>query len=521
MAWQNFQNFQHGRLYQESTNPRKFCVNTVCGVDLHYESEKDSLVYDAPVDFRREYRNNLQMDGWRAVQGGWHYALGVDKLTTMFDPAAVNSSIENDGIVGFGGRQGQNWFKFRLEKVGKVHWPTRSYEDIGGNPTYERGNLSREDHHIVLPTLQETIHHATKATWSNLWSTPGGGQVDAIWGATSNDLKEWIRLNQAGRSWLEANHTPASPTDTYLSWLFRVDLTDIPKRRVDGVLKSLDEDFEGDTELLDAENRLLAFLPLDYVYVDLGGGQIVKEPLRKRFWQDAQGRHWLAVGLRWDKFQDLPVGDLWFDPTITPDVAASADDGFEQASNVNYSLPVLKIESDDASIQAFWGFARFQCTGPAAGDTVDEFYAEIYIYSTTDDINCDIHCEDVSSAADLSTTNDIDGRTRTSASTAMVSDGVGTGWLGSAYSAQGAAAEVIGSGGPWGGSGSYLGVIWAPNTDVDKECWARSYDYDVHQYAPKATLEYTAAGAGGGLYMVKRNLNGLGAGGPFFNNPLG
>jgi len=76
---------------------------------LHYESIPDSGIFDAEIDATPERVNNAQLDGWRVTVNSWHYAVGKpgDKTT--------------DGWVGFGGRQGTHWLKFRLARVGYLH----------------------------------------------------------------------------------------------------------------------------------------------------------------------------------------------------------------------------------------------------------------------------------------------------------------------------------------------------------------------------------------------------------------
>src|SRR5690606_33510056 len=96
------------------------------------------------------------------------------------------------------------------------------------------------------------------------------------------------------------------------------------------VLPGADDDFSAaatTNELRTALEELIAFLPIDYAYVDTG--KLVKPQvrLRKRFWKDADGNHYMAVGAPVTELNALPAGDLIFDPTINTDIQASADDG--------------------------------------------------------------------------------------------------------------------------------------------------------------------------------------------------
>jgi len=99
VAWQQHRNLKHGRLYRDSENPQRFAFDTLCGASIHYESEIDSGNYDAEVDFTPNRVTNAQLDGWTVTQAGWHYALGIP---------GEGELAGLDGVVGFGGRKGQN-----------------------------------------------------------------------------------------------------------------------------------------------------------------------------------------------------------------------------------------------------------------------------------------------------------------------------------------------------------------------------------------------------------------------------
>ena len=98
---------QRNKTWQDSENPERFSLDATLAA-LHYESSIDSGVFDAAIDATPARVVNAQFDGWHITENGWHYALGQD---------LANHGTQ-DGWVGFGGRQGQNWFKFRLARVG-------------------------------------------------------------------------------------------------------------------------------------------------------------------------------------------------------------------------------------------------------------------------------------------------------------------------------------------------------------------------------------------------------------------
>lgn len=284
---------------------------------LHYEQVIDSGVYDTEVNLTPQRINNSSFDGWRTQVADWHYSLG--------QPAG-----KADGWVGFGGRQGQHWFGFRLLRVGYLHWPSRSWDDIGGAPTYNRVNLTNTPKTVEVGPNNQPVTIQSNVEWRNIWTTPGGGELFVHWKVNGERLKEYITINEVARSWIAANHPPSTTlSETFFGFVFQLDWSDIPRIYRAGLLKGVSEDFADDgepIELRDALDRLLAFMPLDYLVV--GEQQI---PLRKRFYQDGTNSY-LLVGVRCDELVGLPVGDLVFDPSISQEaVGESADDAWQDS----------------------------------------------------------------------------------------------------------------------------------------------------------------------------------------------
>lgn len=323
MAWNEVTALrrQRSRTYQDDSDPTKRALDCTMAA-LHYPSVLDSGVCDAELDMTPVRVDNAQLDGWRVTQNSWHYALGHP------------SDKPNDGWVGFGGRQGAHWFKFRLLRVGYMHWPTRAWDDIGGVPNYDRGNLTRTTSVVGLATVNDTVNVGTTATWADLWSTPGGGNITASWRASGTGLKELITLNQAGREWIAANRPPATPlAETYFGFVFQLDWSDIPKVVRNGIQQNVDGDFADDGEdiqLTDGLDRLLAFMPLNDVIVPSGlkGTPDTRQSLRKRFYSTG-GNHYVLVGVRCDLLNGMPAGDLVFDPTVNEQVSSTNQDGHE------------------------------------------------------------------------------------------------------------------------------------------------------------------------------------------------
>ena len=295
-----------GKVYKDGTK-RAFFSD---GAPLHYEGTIDSGVYDSNLDMTPVRTINAQLDGWLVEYGGYHYALGQpgDKST--------------DGWVGFGGRKGQNWISYRLARIGYMHYPTRAWDDISSTPDYDRANLSQEVREVTVKPTDDIVKSSSRAVWSNIWTTPGGGVISAEWIVFGDRLKENIIINQEARDWVVANHPPITPaSETYFGFVFQIDASDIPKWVKNDIVQDINGDFDdsdGEIEIRDDIDRLLGFMPISDVVVDLESKPVDvstrKAVLRKRIWQDG-GNHYLLVGCRVDTLNQLDAGDLKFDPT--------------------------------------------------------------------------------------------------------------------------------------------------------------------------------------------------------------
>jgi len=320
MPWSELRakRLQRSRTYRDDAEPLHHHL-TCTITPLHYEAVLDSGVYDTELDCTPQRVDNAQLDGWRVTSNGWHYALG--------QPAG-----KADGWVGFGGRQGAHWFQFRLLRVGYLHWPTRTWDDIGGLPDYNRNNLSTETEIITVGPNNDIVKVVSRYDWNVIWSTPGGGSLDVHWRCGGDGVKELITINQAGREWVAANRPPTTPlTETWFGFVFQLDWSDVPKRVRDGVEKSVGEDYADDGEALelrDALGRLLGLMPVSKVEARGVKGVFDRVTLRKRFYEEA-GNHYLLIGVRCDTLNGMVVGDLVFDPTVNEQVAATTGDGEE------------------------------------------------------------------------------------------------------------------------------------------------------------------------------------------------
>ena len=358
------------KTFQDTLDPKKRSLWATMAA-LHYESVLGSGNADTEIDATPSKVVNAAFDGWRVTANTFHYALGKD----------LANHGDQDGWVGFGGRQGSHWFKFRLARLGYLHWPTRAWSDLGGAPTYSRSNLSLETEAVVLGS---TVLNATsKATWADIWNTPGGGALDISWRIDGDRLHEKVTINEEARDWIEANAAPTTPAnETFFGFVFQVDWSDIPKAYLGQVLQNIDDEIDDDLDeisLKDADDELLAFLPWSFAYVGDGtpNGREQKT-LRKRFWKDGDGNHYMLLGVRVDQYAQLPAGDIVFDPDVNPQIAADTDDGVVSGNPCVSWLP-----SNGFNMAGDWSgsdrSAWMRFTGLTIVGTVTTAYLDCYL----------------------------------------------------------------------------------------------------------------------------------------------
>lgn len=403
---------QRGKLWQDVADPTKFSVDATLAA-IHYEEIIDSGIFNTPVDVTPVRIDDPNFDGWRVTESGWHYALGKD----------LANHGDQDGWVGFGGRKGQHWFKFRLARVGYLHWPTRAWDDIGGAPDYDRANLSQQTEEIEFATDGSMQPIGNVAVWDNIWQTPTGGNLSVSWRVGGDRLKEEITINQSGREWIATNRPPATPlSETYFGFVFQLDWSDIPEVYRQGLLQDIEEDFADDDqpiELKDALGRALAFIPVSKVLVPNEEPDLeVYQPLRKRFYKDTDGKYYLLLGVRADVLNSMPAGDLIFDPTIDDQVALDVDDAYTQWGTLYPSYDYLKVnEAGVTTMFSGWVFRDVALPGDAIVATA---YITLRQYSSLDDVSWDIHGEENRTPQDIETGTLIDSRTRTTEKTPWV-----------------------------------------------------------------------------------------------------
>ena len=467
----------NSKTYEVAPNTFKFVAGLV---PLHFGAASDS------VDFTPQ-ATTTPLDGWKVDQADYTYSLG--------------GKSGQDGWFGFGGLQGQNTIFFRLARMGYMHWPTRAFDNLSGAPTYDRVDLSNNVE--SFDTGEELLPIGLKASWGNVWNTPGGGEVSIDVNANGERLKLDVILNSAARDYISANLPPSTfVPDTFFGMVFQLDLDDIPKIVQDNIEIPNDaNDLNGlPFELRDAIDEALAFMPIDYAYAGIKDEE-QKLKLTKRIWLDGDGNHYLLVGAKVAEINSLPAGDIRFDPTFGPaQIAVTTRDGQEGTDS---SWAEDGADSDgnrvgEATGDYDMGMSWDNVTVPA-GATISSATVEVYMkwHQAGTDIVTRMQGFDVDDVAVFNaTTNRPSQNAQTTAfvdrTYTDASDFATNTWL-SLDDCTAIIQEIIDRGG-WA-SGQALGVVLKENGSTASSRW-QFQDYGRQTaFAAKITIVYTAGAA--------------------------
>lgn len=458
---------------------------------IHYDKNGSLL----PVDFtpRRinpgEWAKYPSFNGWLVDANEWWFALSTN------------------GWVYYGSRGGDKWFRSRIKHLGYLSDPVGNpnlaqnwvnISDAKPTATWSVPNLSTR---AITTTIGGTVYTTgLVVTWSKLWTTPGGGDVSLRLVMKGNRMKSEYVINEVARNWISANATPAQkgiPLSTaYFALALEADWSDTAGKYINGVLQGNDfTDANGGVEMRDALGELIGFLPIGEIYINEPQYLEPKIKLRKRFWHDADGTDYIVAGAKVTDIVTLPAGDLVLDPTVTPSIAASGDDGIWVTG--------LGLSTADAGVtlgryvgtystNTFWRFATVNVPNAA---TINNAYIT-FIASSTDasafptltiyGVDADNQAAPASEAAAAAMVE----------ATATVAWTSGTSWTaGNSYNTPDISTivkEIVDRAGWASGNAMVIEIFETSGTGSNRRA-AATYDHATYA-EPVLTIDYTSGG---------------------------
>ena len=388
------------KTFVDSVNPNKKSISASLG-RLHYDNAGTMTNIDMVPEHVTAGGNDL----YRVTSNGWHFALGHP------------SDKANDGWIGFGGRQGERWLKWRLVRAGYMRWSDKEWTDIGGPPTYNRANLSHDSGTPMTLPDGSTVRPSLQAVWENIWTTPGDGHVNFELAPNGDGIKERVVMNQAARDYAASQYPGGAPTTIYFGFVYQLDLSDVPRVYLDAVRQTIDTetDFNNDgSKVISFKNNLddvLGVLPVGYCWVVNDDEITDKTALRVRVYYD-DGNYYLLTGVRSDILNGFGDGDLVFDPSISEDTAASADDSAEL--NTNADITIARPNVDGTNDYGGYQFHNITMSG-----TIDVSSMTFYVWhQNLDEVYVDFYAEDtLTPAAFISEVSNLSNRTTVTSAT--------------------------------------------------------------------------------------------------------
>lgn len=172
-------------------------------------------------------------------------------------------------------------------------------------------------------------------------------------------------------------------------------------------------------------------------------------------------------------------------------VADGNDDADQRGDGADFVLGGTSIEARASTVNSERSLGmRFQSVGVPKGDIIDSATWQPYFTSATnDDPECTIYAEDVADADDFGTTQDVVGRTKTTANVAWSDSGLGSGFQDSP-DCKALIQEVV-DGADWA-SLNALVIIAEGSTGADKRCSMRAEEGNGSQ-AGKLSITHSAS----------------------------
>jgi hypothetical protein len=282
-------------------------------------------------------------------------------------------------------------------------------------------------------------------------------------------------------------------------------MRDVTTRRAFTLTEGFDGTSTDTFELLNDEDELLAFLPIDKAWVEDAEGNVIEgseRTLLKEFYRYSNRNH-LYVGLSVDDLLSMPDGHkVVFDPTVDTQVGTTANDGYGNTTVFTTTGHTLYTGYTSPPGLDNIAFALF--TGITIEGTIDTSYTSWWSYSNADTTGYDVNvaAEDTDNPSAPTTWTDLNGRTLTTAKANWTKT---TGWASAGFentpSLNGSLQELVDT---YTISSDNVLILIANNSGTGLKQF-REYTNNSAR-APKLYVEYST---GGGSTLSATAIDGI------------
>lgn len=243
------------------------------------------------IDAKFERKESENFNGWKISQ--------VPIPFSLSDAGEVRLSPDNQDVT------------FRLEEVGWFDWQNEEFTVVSKDPTYDKNLVENISYSREIGPDVQTLQ--SDVTWSSIWEG-----IDLLWKVSSLGVQEKVIMSQQYRQ----DFPEAQTDDSWMAMRFVLDLPEEMEIKLQTALTESQGEYldEEKWSVYGLDDKLLAFLPADFAYVDFkdtasGHPQQRKwSKLERRLYSD-EGKTWIVVGLPKSELEKLPEGDIVFDPT--------------------------------------------------------------------------------------------------------------------------------------------------------------------------------------------------------------
>jgi hypothetical protein len=256
MTWSVLKRDEFNVIWQNDDNPNQRYIG-MARAPLHMQSREGEGAKDTPIDFSFRRVNNASLNGFACTGGPFHFAVQTESATGIQEPR---------GTIAYGGKRGKNYLKMEVAGIGylSIDQGAPQFQTLRGAPDFSNFEAKVNEAEFGPPGYRQKYKKSASATWSDIWTTPGGGTVDYHLSLSARGLNQKFILNQEARDALPKPQTPAN--QTWFGLLFRLDPGEIKFKRGQGKATDLDDE-ENVFELVNASDETLGYLQKGEMFV--------------------------------------------------------------------------------------------------------------------------------------------------------------------------------------------------------------------------------------------------------------